>query len=46
MRYCLGDYDKKENILKNMKIENMFLKRDIWEKKYLVLLNSKKIVKS
>jgi len=32
MRYCLGDYDKKENILKNMKIDNMFLKRDIWKK--------------
>ena len=31
MRYCLGDYDKKENILKNMKIDKMFLKRDIWE---------------
>lgn len=27
MRYCLGDYDKKENILKNMKIDKMLLKR-------------------
>jgi len=33
MRYCLGDYDKKENILKNMKIEKMFFKKDIWEEK-------------
>jgi hypothetical protein len=33
MRYCLGDYDKKENILKNMKIDKMFLKKDIWEEK-------------
>jgi len=33
MRYCLGDYDKKENILNNMKIEKMFLKKDIWEEK-------------
>ena len=31
MRYCLGDYDIKKNILKNMNIYNMFLKRDIWE---------------
>ena len=31
MRYCLGDYDIKKNILKNMNIDNMFLKRDIWE---------------
>jgi len=36
MRYCLGDYDKKENILKNMKIEKMFLKKDIWEEKVFV----------
>ena len=33
MRYCLGDYDKKENILKNMKIDKMILKKDIWEEK-------------
>jgi len=32
MRYCLGNYDKKENILKNMEIEKMISKRDIWEK--------------
>ena len=32
MRYCLGDYDKKENILNNMKIDKMFLKKDVQEK--------------
>ena len=30
MKYCLGDYDKKK---KNMKIDKIFLKRDIWEEK-------------
>ena len=42
MRYCLGDYDKKENILKNMKIDKMLLKKDIWEEK---ILNLKKKAK-
>lgn len=36
MRYCLGDYDKKENILKNMKIDKMLLKKDIWEEKIFI----------
>jgi len=36
MRYCLGDYDKKENIFKNMKIEKIFLKKDIWEEKIFI----------
>ena len=31
LRYCLGDYEKKEEILNNLNIDKLFLKNDIWE---------------
>ena len=32
LRYCLGDYEKRENIFNNMKVEKIFSKIDIWGK--------------
>ena len=31
MRYCIGDYEKSNEILKNFNVENMLLKEDIWD---------------
>ena len=31
MRYCLGDYEKNEEIFNNYNIEKMMLKEDIWD---------------
>ena len=33
MRYCFGNYEKEEEILKNMNAENIFNKEDIWDNK-------------
>ena len=32
LRYCLGDYEKEVDILKNMNIDKIFRKSDIWDK--------------
>ena len=34
LRYCLGDYEKKEDILKNMDMDKI-IKDDIWEEEIL-----------
>ena len=39
LRYCLGDHENSEEILKNMNIDKIFLKEDIWDEK---ILNDKK----
>ena len=31
MRYCYGDYEKEEEILKNINAEKIFNKEDIWD---------------
>ena len=33
MRYCLGDYEKEEEILKNINSKKIFNKEDIWDNK-------------
>ena len=42
LRYCLGDYETKNDILKNMDINKIFAKKDICEEKLFSKENSKK----